>query len=204
MTPEQRVQNAILGYLKKLKDKDYPIFYNKRQAGGFSYKKGLPDIYAVIDGKHYEIEVKRVGGHRSSMQDTWARIFKKDNISYMCVDSLDDFVKQFSKSLDEYDEKKLFIDDRFSDKPLRIAFKEDDWKALSEYLSKLGFRWNVNKKLLDKDTPSDLFHVYDDGLKANVSYVCLYQNVKDSTLVVYGYGKDNADVLFDGKKFIKI
>ena len=53
MTPEKKVQNEIIKYLKS---KD--VFFERRQAGGFSYKKGIPDLYAVIDGMHIEIEVR--------------------------------------------------------------------------------------------------------------------------------------------------
>ena len=41
MTPEKRVQNKIIEYLKQLRDNNKPIFYERRQAGGYSYKKGI-------------------------------------------------------------------------------------------------------------------------------------------------------------------
>lgn len=90
MTPEKIVQNSIL---KRLKDaqKSNPIFFERRQAGGFSYKKGIPDIYAVYDGQHIEIEVKRPGGKMSTMQEKFAEMCKKNHIFWMCVSSVEEF-----------------------------------------------------------------------------------------------------------------
>lgn len=94
MTPEKRVQNAIVTYLSKLRQQGEPILVERRQAGGFSYKKGLPDLYVVYNGLHIEIEVKRVGGHQSPMQEKWEDRFEKLGIPYILADSVDD-VKNF-------------------------------------------------------------------------------------------------------------
>ncbi len=91
MTPEKSVQNRIMNYLKKLEDEGYPCYHERRQAGGFSYKKGIPDIYAVFNGIHIEIEVKRPGGELSSMQEKWRDKCKQRKIYWCCVDSLEDF-----------------------------------------------------------------------------------------------------------------
>ena len=71
MTPEKRVQNKIVDYLHALEDEGFPIFVERRNAGGFSYKKGIPDLYAVINGQHVEIEVKRESVE-SSRQCNWS------------------------------------------------------------------------------------------------------------------------------------
>lgn len=76
-TPEQRVQNKIEKYFKSLQDKGVPLFFEKRQAGGFTYRKGLPDMYIVLYGKHIEIEIKAKGGKTSTMQELWQRRFKE-------------------------------------------------------------------------------------------------------------------------------
>lgn len=94
MTPEKRVQNEILNYFKKLKDAGKPIFYERRQAGGFSYKMGIPDVYAVYNGQHIEVEVKRPGGQMSPMQEKFRDMCKRINILWMCADSVEQ-VKQF-------------------------------------------------------------------------------------------------------------
>lgn len=96
MTPEKMIQSKIISYLSKLADEGHPIFYERRQAGGFAYKKGLPDLYIVYNGKHIEVEVKRPGGQLSSMQETWARRFKQLGITHYVADDISKF-KLFMK-----------------------------------------------------------------------------------------------------------
>ena len=71
MTPEGYVLNDILNYLKSLKSLGLPLMYERRSAGGFNYKKGISDIYAVFNGRHIEIEVKRADGRQSVMQEKY-------------------------------------------------------------------------------------------------------------------------------------
>lgn len=94
MTPEKSVQNSILRYLAQLKKEGKKIMYERRQAGGFSYKKGIPDIYFVYDGIHVELEVKRPGGELSSMQKKYRDMCFNNNVLYLCADSVD-VVKSF-------------------------------------------------------------------------------------------------------------
>lgn len=89
MTPEKRVQNGILNYLAEL-SKTEPLFYERRQAGGFSYKKGIPDIYCVWKGIHIEIEVKAPGGHLSTMQEKFRDMCKAKTIPWICVESVEE------------------------------------------------------------------------------------------------------------------
>lgn len=96
MTPEKRVQNAILKYLSEL-SKTEPLFYERRQAGGFSYKKGIPDIYFVYNGQHIEIEVKAPDGQLSPMQEKFKEMCEKKNIQWYCISSIEDFVELFSQ-----------------------------------------------------------------------------------------------------------
>lgn len=98
MTPEKMIQSKIISYLSKLADEGHPIFYERRQAGGFAYKKGLPDIYVVYNGKHIEVEVKRTGGQLSPMQETWARRFKQLGITHYIADDVEKF-KQFMNGM---------------------------------------------------------------------------------------------------------
>ena len=92
MTPEKVVQNKIYGYLKQLSDEDKPVEVFRRQAGGFSYKEGLPDLYAVIEGLHVEIEVKRPGGQLRAMQEKWRDRFIRKNVLWICADNFGQFL----------------------------------------------------------------------------------------------------------------
>ena len=96
MTPEKRIQNQIINYLKTLSKEGEPVFVERRQAGGFNYKKGIADLYAVYNGIHLEIEVKAPGGHLSPLQEKWRDKCKNLNIKYCCYDNLQDF-KNFIK-----------------------------------------------------------------------------------------------------------
>lgn len=90
MTPEQKVQQPIIKYFKSLQQLGLPVFIERRQAGGFNYKKGIPDLYVVYDGQHLEIEVKGPGGHQSTMQEKFEAKCKKLNIKYVCASSVDE------------------------------------------------------------------------------------------------------------------
>lgn len=88
MLEEKEIQDDILDYFEKLDKLNYPILYDRRQAGGFNYKKGIPDLWASIQGKHLEIEVKRPGEHLRPMQEKFRDECKRKNIIYICADSL--------------------------------------------------------------------------------------------------------------------
>lgn len=97
MRHENKIQKSILKYLKDLKDVGEPIFFERRQAGGLSYKKGIPDVYAVYNGVHIEIEVKDPGGSLTTMQEKFRDLCKKININYICATSLDDFIEYLNE-----------------------------------------------------------------------------------------------------------
>lgn len=99
MTPEKKVQNEILKYLDKLEKDGYKIFHERRQAGGFNYKKGIPDIYCVVNGKHIEIEVKKPGGKLSGMQEKFRDMCKEKNIEWICTDDFEKFKLYLSRFL---------------------------------------------------------------------------------------------------------
>lgn len=93
MTPEKIVQNEIVDFLNhKQKIEHEPVFVERRNAGGFSYKKGIPDLYAIINGIHLEIEVKAPGGSMSTMQEKFRDKCKKLNVYWCCVDNIEEFV----------------------------------------------------------------------------------------------------------------
>lgn len=90
MTPEKRIQNKILTYLYNLEKSGAPILVERRQAGGYNYKMGIPDVYCVVAGIHIEIEVKADNGELRPMQEKWKEKCDKIGIIYICAKSLDD------------------------------------------------------------------------------------------------------------------
>lgn len=98
-TPEKKVQNKIIEHLKHLRKLGYPIEFERRQAGGFNYDKGKPDIWIIYNGIHIEVEVKQKEGHLSINQIKWKDRFEKINCKYILVDSYEDFLVKFSESL---------------------------------------------------------------------------------------------------------
>ena len=90
MTPEKIVQNNIINYLKKLEKEGKPVYCERRQAGGFSYKMGIADLYAVVKGIHIEIEVKQPGGHLRPMQIKWQEQCKAKQIQHIVAMNVDD------------------------------------------------------------------------------------------------------------------
>lgn len=91
MTPEKQVQNKIIDFLKTKPG----LVYERRQAGGFNYKSGLPDIWFVYRGRHCEVEVKAPGGEPSSLQLKQEVAFLLAGASYWRGDNLADFTKWF-------------------------------------------------------------------------------------------------------------
>lgn len=98
MTPEKKVQNKIIKYLKDLQDLGEPIFYERRQAGGYSYKAGLPDLWFVYNGIHVEVEIKKPGGERKVLQTKMAKSLIDRKVLYILVDNLEP-VKQMIEAI---------------------------------------------------------------------------------------------------------
>lgn len=95
MTPEKIVQNAIVDFLNSRQKAGEPVFVERRNAGGFSYKKGIPDLYAVINGIHLEIEVKAPGGRLSTMQEKFRDKCKRLGIRWCCHDNVEEFIVDY-------------------------------------------------------------------------------------------------------------
>lgn len=92
-TPESKVKEDISKYFKeRMKRKDH-VYYESREAGGYVYRKGTPDQWAVINGKHLEIEIKCNTGKRSGMQMKYELIFNSLGVAYCCVRSLDELIE---------------------------------------------------------------------------------------------------------------
>lgn len=90
MKEEKKLQTLILNYLKELSE-TYPIYAERRNAGAYSYKAGTPDLYAVINGTHIEIEVKSKNGQLSPLQEQYRQRCNRLNIIYLCVNDFNQF-----------------------------------------------------------------------------------------------------------------
>ena len=88
----------IIKYLKEIQSSQN-VFFERRQAGGFSYKKGIPDIYAIVNGLHLEIEVKQPGGQLSTMQEKFRDMCKNKHIHYVCAEDVLDVKNIIEKLL---------------------------------------------------------------------------------------------------------
>lgn len=91
MTPEKRVQNAIVAFLKTKPR----VYIERRNAGGLGYKAGRPDLWFVLDGRHCEVEVKAPGGTAGSLQLKHEDALKAAGSCYWRGDSLASFVRWF-------------------------------------------------------------------------------------------------------------
>lgn len=89
MLEEKKILNSITTYFKKYRDLGYPIYIERRQAGGFAYKEGAADLYVVINGQHIEIETKASTGKQRSMQVKWEQRCKSWNIPYILAYNLE-------------------------------------------------------------------------------------------------------------------
>lgn len=99
LTPEKKVQNKIIDFCKKLENLGYPIYCERRQAGGFSYKAGQADLYIIYNGQHVEVEVKKQDGKQKALQIKWEEKCKKLNCLYILANSFDSFYEQISPLL---------------------------------------------------------------------------------------------------------
>lgn len=98
ITSEKQIQNQIIKLFESYKKAGIPIFWEKRQAGGYLYRKGLPDIYCVIYGIHFEIEVKSPNGKLSAMQEKFRDFCKQNEIDWICADSIDSIKNYFREN----------------------------------------------------------------------------------------------------------
>lgn len=99
-TPEKRVQNQIINYLKSLPG----CYVERRSSYGFSYKKGIPDIFFVYKGRHVECEIKKQDGTTSTMQDYYKTYFTSIGVLYVEAHSLADLQDFINKNF-YYDKK---------------------------------------------------------------------------------------------------
>lgn len=72
-------------------------YYERRSAVGYAYRKGTPDIWFTKHGKHYELELKKTKGARSTLQYHYERVFKLIGCEYACVNSWKQFLEFYHK-----------------------------------------------------------------------------------------------------------
>lgn len=94
MTPEGKVKKSITDYFDRLIKGGTPLHYEIRQAGGFNYHAGRPDIWCVYNGRHIELEIKREkGGVASPLQIKNKQYFESIGVPCYIVSSLDEVKK---------------------------------------------------------------------------------------------------------------
>ena len=97
---ENKLTVKCLKWLDSLISEGRPIYYEHRSGnGGFNYKKGIPDLFVVVNGTHIEIEFKTIDGHLSPMQEKYQYIFEKSHITCVCPRSLEEFQEAIKKWL---------------------------------------------------------------------------------------------------------
>ena len=94
-TEEAKVKKSICEYLKTLDLNGHPIYFERREAGGFSYKEGLPDLWCIYDGIHIEIELKQPTGSTRARQEKWEREFRRKGVLYIRPHSFKEFKEWF-------------------------------------------------------------------------------------------------------------
>ena len=92
MASEINLQKRILTYCKQLSNINNLFYYERRIAQGIGYKKGLPDLFIVYNGRHVEIELKDKKGSLSPLQLYYREHFKKANITHAVIRSFDEFL----------------------------------------------------------------------------------------------------------------
>ena len=73
MAPRQKesgIAGKITAWLTQRMKEGAPLYFEHRSgAGGFNYRKGVPDLWAAVNGAHIEIEVKTPDGELSPLQE---------------------------------------------------------------------------------------------------------------------------------------
>ena len=83
---EAAIKRKICKYLDTLTN----CYWERRNAAGFNYKKGIPDLWCLYKGVHYEIETKDPNGDTSVMQDKYKIILENAGCVYILAKSLED------------------------------------------------------------------------------------------------------------------
>lgn len=96
-TEESKVKKKVTNYLEALKAQGDPIYFERREAGGFGYKEGLPDLWCSYNGIHIEIELKQLEGEARTRQEKWERDFRKAGSLYIRPYTFEEFRAWFEE-----------------------------------------------------------------------------------------------------------
>lgn len=96
-TPERKVKKKLVDHIKSLQKSGEPIYYEPREAGGYTYRKGIPDLWIAYKGRHIEIEVKAPGGEQSTMQIKWAERLGQLGVECYCIESVSELIEILGK-----------------------------------------------------------------------------------------------------------
>lgn len=101
-TPESALADRCVEWMDAKIKEGAPLYYEHRSgSGGFSYKKGVPDLFAVANGHHLEIELKAPGGRLSPMQEKFKwRCEAQWHIPHCVPKTLEEFVEFVSPYLE--------------------------------------------------------------------------------------------------------
>lgn len=98
-TEESKLTEKLLSRIDELIKKGYPLYWEHRSgSGGFNYRKGVADLFLVVNGTHIEIELKAKKGKRSTAQEKFAYKCQLRNIPYICSNDLEElksYIKKF-------------------------------------------------------------------------------------------------------------
>ena len=97
MANEGKLQSKILSFLKAEMKNDN-CYFERRNAVGLNYRKGIPDIWFTKNGQHYELELKDPAGSRSTMQVKWAERLVRMKCKYALIDSYEQFLELYEKA----------------------------------------------------------------------------------------------------------
>lgn len=99
---EKNLLKNVTNFLKKLESEGKPVFWERRQAGGFNYRIGIPDLYVVTNGIHKEIELKDPKLKQFEYkpeQVLWQNKFKKVNIESIISNDFEEIKTFILKNL---------------------------------------------------------------------------------------------------------
>ena len=99
---EKNLLKNVINFLKKLESEGKSVFWERRQAGGFNYRIGIPDLYVVTNGIHKEIELKDPKLKQFEYkpeQVLWQNKFKKVNIESIISNDFEEIKTFILKNL---------------------------------------------------------------------------------------------------------
>lgn len=101
---EQQIHISIVSYLRRVLPDGYILHHSRNEGnrGGFKGKldgqrgkqmgvmPGFPDLFLIIDGRSFGIEIKREGAYQTATQKEAERNMQVQGIKYAVCRSVDD------------------------------------------------------------------------------------------------------------------